>query len=55
MKRGVTGFALAALALLVAPAGAQDVQQKLAAAKEAAARNQQALRSYSWIEKTNCA
>ena len=52
MKRIVTGIALAALALLVAPAGAQDVQQKLAAAKEAAARNQQALRSYSWIEKT---
>ena len=52
MKRIVTGIALAALALLVAPAGAQDVQQKLGAAKEAAARNQQALRSYSWIEKT---
>ena len=52
MKRIVTGIALAAIALLVAPAGAQDVQQKLAAAKEAAARNQQALRSYSWLEKT---
>ena len=52
MKRLVTGIALAAIALLVAPAGAQDVQQKLAAAKEAAARNQQALRSYSWLEKT---
>jgi hypothetical protein len=52
MKRIVTGLALAAFALLVVPAGAQDVQQKLAAAKEAAARNQQALRSYSWIEKT---
>ena len=36
----------------MAPAGAQDLQQKLAAAKEAAARNQQALRSYSWLEKT---
>ena len=34
------------------PAVAQDLQQKLAAAKESAARNQQALRSYSWIEKT---
>lgn len=33
-------------------AGAQDVQQKLAAAKEAAAKNQQTLRSYSWLEKT---
>ena len=52
MKRIVTGIALAAFALLVAPAGAQDVKQKLAAAKEAAARNQQALRSYSWLEKT---
>ena len=52
MKRIVTGTALAVIALLVVPAGAQDVQQKLAAAKEAAARNQQALRSYSWLEKT---
>jgi hypothetical protein len=34
------------------PADAQDLQQKLAAAKEAAARNQQMLRSYSWMEKT---
>ena len=34
------------------PAEAQDLQQKLAAAKESAARNQQALRSYSWIEKS---
>ncbi len=30
----------------------EQVQQKAAAAKEAAARNQQALRSYSWITKT---
>src|SRR4029453_9659890 len=52
MNRIVTGIALVAIALLVAPAGAQDVQQKLAAAKEAAARNQQALRAYSWLEKT---
>ena len=45
-----------ALALIVlgmaAPQAAQDVQQKLAAAKQAAALNQQALRSYSWLEKT---
>ena len=34
------------------PAGAQDLQQKLAAAKESAARNQQALRAYSWLEKS---
>jgi hypothetical protein len=52
MKRIVTGIALAALALLLVPVGAQDLQQKLAAAKESAARNQQALRSYSWLEKT---
>ena len=52
MKRLVTGIALAASALLIVPAGAQDLQQKLAAAKETAARNQQALRSYSWLEKT---
>ena len=42
-----------ALALIVAvPMVAQDVQQKLAAAKQAAALNQKALRSYSWLEKT---
>ncbi len=34
-----------------ATAAAQDLQQKLAAAKQAAAQNQQALRSYGWIEK----
>ena len=34
------------------PAHAQDLQQKLAAAKQSAAQNQQALRSYSWLEKT---
>lgn len=55
MKRVVSRFALAALALGLLgarPAAAQDLQQKLAAAKQAAARNQQALRSYSWLEKT---
>ena len=42
-----------ALALIVvAPLAAQDLKQKLAAAKEAAALNQKALRSYSWVEKT---
>jgi hypothetical protein len=35
------------------PAGAQGLQQKLAAAKESAAQNQQALRSYGWIEKVD--
>ena len=33
-------------------AAAQDLQQKLAAVKQAAAANQQALRSYTWLEKT---
>jgi hypothetical protein len=48
------GNVLAAAVLglaVVTPAGAQDLQQKLAAAKENAAQNQQALRSYGWIEK----
>jgi len=53
MKRVIAGIALAALAFVAGPpASAQDLQQKLAAAKESAARNQQALRSYSWLEKT---
>jgi len=55
MKRTVMGCALTVATLgLVAgrPAEAQDLQQKVAAAKEAAAQNQQALRSYSWLEKT---
>ena len=42
----------ALVVLLAGPLAAQDLQQKLAAAKENAARNQQALRSYSWLEKT---
>jgi hypothetical protein len=53
MKRIVTGCALVAFGLVLAagsPAEAQDLQQKVAAAKEAAARNQQALRSYGWTE-----
>jgi hypothetical protein len=55
MKNLVVGIALAALAYVAGPpmkAQAQDLQQKLASAKQAAARNQQALRSYSWLEKT---
>ena len=52
MKRILTGCALAAFALVAGrPAEAQDLQQKLAAAKQNAAQNQQALRSYTWIEK----
>jgi hypothetical protein len=43
---------LVVLALAAAtPGAAQDLQQKLAAAKQNAAQNQQALRSYGWIEK----
>jgi hypothetical protein len=54
MTRTTFGSTLTALALALAaatPAGAQDLQQKLAAAKQSAAQNQQALRSYTWIEK----
>jgi len=36
----------------VAPVAAQDLQQKLAAVKQSIAANQQALRSYTWLEKT---
>lgn len=56
MKKSVIGCVLAIVVLTLAgwqPMQAQDMQQKLAAAKEAAARNQQALRLYSWIEKTD--
>jgi hypothetical protein len=55
MKRIAMGCALAVVALVLAaggPAAAQDMQEKVAAAKQAAAQNQQALRSYSWLEKT---
>ena len=46
------GIACALTAIVLAPLAAQDLQQKLAAAKQAAALNQKALRSYSWVEKT---
>ena len=48
MKRIVMGIVLAAFALLAVPrvdAQAQELQQKLAAAKQSAALNQKALRS----------
>ena len=55
MTRQTRGSVLAVAVLVAAvgtAAGAQDLlQQKLAAAKENAAQNQQALRSYGWIEK----
>jgi hypothetical protein len=51
-----TGIAFALAAIVLAPLAAQDateaMQQKLAAAKQGAAANQKALRSYSWVEKT---
>jgi hypothetical protein len=55
MNRNVMGMVIVALALLTAaarPATAQDLKQKLAAVKQAAASNQQELRSYTWLEKT---
>jgi hypothetical protein len=53
MKSIVVGIALVALVCVAGPSiQAQDPQQKLAAAKQAAALNQKALRSYSWLEKT---
>ena len=54
MIRTIFAPRLAVLALALAvptPSQAQDLQQKLAAAKQSAAENQQALRSYTWIEK----
>jgi hypothetical protein len=55
MKSISIGIVLAALAYVAGPrmqAQAPDLQQKLAAAKASAAQNQVALRSYSWLEKT---
>jgi hypothetical protein len=54
MKRTAIGFVLAGIALTTTarPVEAQDLQQKLAAVKQSAAANQQALRGYTWLEKT---
>jgi hypothetical protein len=53
MKTYARAVALATVTLIASrPAAAQDLQQKLAAAKAAAAKNAQALRSYTWLEKT---
>ena len=55
MKRTLVGVVVAGVALVAVaarPATAQDLKQKLAAVKQAAAANQQELRSYSWLEKT---
>ena len=44
------------LALATGPrAEAQELQQKVAAAKQAAAQNQKSLRNYSWLETTEIA
>ena len=54
MTRRSRQAAVVVLALALAAgtaATAQDLQEKLAAAKQNAAQNQQALRSYGWIEK----
>jgi len=51
MKSLVVGTVAALAFVAVSGTQAQDLQQKLGAAKESAARNQQALRSYSWTEK----
>jgi hypothetical protein len=55
MSKCLTGCILASLVLSVStalPASAQDLKEKLAAVKQAAGANQQALRSYTWLEKT---
>ena len=55
MNRMTFGLAVAVLGCAIVagvPAEAQELQQKLAAAKQAAAQSQQALRSYTWVEKT---
>ena len=49
---GVAGIVPGVLALVFSvPLVGQDLQQKLAAVKQAAAANQQALRGYAWLEK----
>jgi hypothetical protein len=54
MRNIVWGITLTAVALLPGPleSAQADLQQRLATAKQAAAANQKALRSYSWLEKT---
>jgi len=55
MNRMTCGLAVAALGCAIVtgvPAEAQELQQKLAAAKQAAAQSQLVLRSYTWVEKT---
>jgi hypothetical protein len=49
IEMAIVGFLLTGL---LRPADAQDLQQKLAAVKQAAAANAEALRAYTWLEKT---
>jgi hypothetical protein len=51
-KRLMIAGALALIASLPAMAQGSDLQQKLAAAKQAAAENQQRLHQYQWVETT---
>lgn len=56
MKRfGLTLISLLGFSALALSLQSPDLQQKAAAAKEAAAKNQQALHAYSWITKTELA
>lgn len=58
MKRTISKRAMVILVLALATgprAEAQELQQKVAAAKQAAAQNQQSLRNYSWLETTEIA
>jgi hypothetical protein len=54
MRRSVLGIVVVGIVLggLARPTNAQDLKEKLAAVKQAAAANQQELRSYTWLEKT---
>jgi hypothetical protein len=53
MKRtGLSCVLLIAFGILALGLQSPELQQKAAAAKETAARNQQALRAYSWVAKT---
>ena len=53
MQSVATRFALVGLVVLAmtSQAAGQDLQQKAAAAKQAAAQNQKALHGYAWLEK----
>ena len=52
MHPTVAALAISLSIVAALPTHAQDLQQKLAAAKQAAAANQKALRAHTWLEKT---